>query len=242
MHVVICEDERCFQDVLCNAIENWKVVSNHPDVACTCFSSSEKFLECWGKGLPTDLLFLDIQIPNEINGMALAKRIRQRDQTVSIVFVTNYADFVYEGYSVNAVRYLKKPIRSEDIDACMDIAYLHFSLLSREKLSVICRDQRLVLPFSEIIYVEIQSHYLVLALHHSTEKPETRARLQDFAERLPKQLFAQCHRSYIVNLDHIRRLTRECITMSNQARIPVSQTFAVSLRKKYDCYYMGYKS
>ena len=129
--------------------------------------------------------------------MALAKKIRQHDQTVSIVFVTNYADYVYEGYVVNALRYLKKPICREDIYDCMEIAYRHFSLLSKDKISVLCRDRRLVLPFSDIIYVEIRSHYLCLTLQQSGEKPEVRARLRDFAAQLPQQLFCQCHRSYI---------------------------------------------
>ena len=73
--------------------------------------------------------FFGYPIPGELSGMALAKKIRQHDQTVSIVFVTNYADYVYEGYVVNALRYLKKPICREDIYDCMEIAYRHFSLL-----------------------------------------------------------------------------------------------------------------
>ena len=110
MRVIICEDERCFQEALCNAIEEWKELTNHQDVSCICFDSSEDLLASWEGGLSAELLFLDIQIPGELSGMALAKKIRQHDQTVSIVFVTNYADYVYEGYVVNALRYLKKPI------------------------------------------------------------------------------------------------------------------------------------
>lgn len=239
MHIIICEDERCYRDAICNAVEAWKKARNYQDIACLCFSSSEELWESWEKGLGVDLLFLDIQIPGELNGMALAKKIRLRDQTVSIVFVTNYADFVYEGYEVNALRYLKKPVRAEDISACMDIAYRRFSLLEQSKVSIVSREQRLVLPFSEIIYVESQSHYLQITLSEAKEKPIVRARLRDFATQLSPQLFVQSHRSYIVNLDHIRRFTRENLTMSNQDTIPVSQTYASALKKKYDWYYTG---
>lgn len=241
MHIVICEDERCFQDAIFRAVQNWREATNNQDATCTCFSSSEELLASWENGLSADLRFLDIQIPGELSGMALAKRIRERDQTVSIVFVTNYADYVYEGYVVNALRYLKKPIRNEDIYTCLEIAFRHYSLLSQDKLSIVCCDQRLVLPYSEIIHVEIQSHYLRMTLSHSDEKPKVRARLRDFAMQLPQQLFAQCHRSYIINLDHIRRFTRENVMMSNHDVIPVSQTFATSLKKKYDWYYTGNK-
>ena len=125
MRVIICEDERCFQEALCNAIEEWKELTNHQDVSCICFDSSEELLASWEGGLSAELLFLDIQIPGELSGMALAKKIRQHDQTVSIVFVTNYADYVYEGYVVSALRYLKKPVLREDIFDCMEIAYRH---------------------------------------------------------------------------------------------------------------------
>lgn len=239
MRVIICEDESCFRDAICNAVEAWKNVTNHQDVSCACFSSSEDLWSNWEGGLSAELLFLDIQIPGELSGMALAKKIRQQNQTVSIVFVTNYSDYVYEGYVVNALRYLRKPVRAEEIYSCIEIAYRHYSLLSQDKLSIICRDQRLVVPFSNIIYVEIQSHYLKLALHQSVEKPEVRSRLRDFAEQLPQRFFCQCHRSYIVNLDHIRRFTKDSVTLSNRDTIPVSQTFAPLLKKKFDWYYAG---
>lgn len=239
MHIVICEDEHCFQRVICNAVDDWKHTSGQQDVSYTCFASSEDLLASWESGLSVELLFLDIQIPGELSGMALAKIIRQRDPTVSIVFVTNYSDYVFEGYVVNALRYLKKPVNREDIFQCLDIAYRRFSLLSEKKLSIVRRDQRLVIPYRDIVYIEIQSHYLQLTLYQSTDKPEIRARLRDFAAALPQSLFCQCHRSYIVNLDHIRRFTRDSLTLSNHATIPVSQTFVSMLKKRYDWYYTG---
>jgi two-component system response regulator LytT len=96
-----------------------------------------------------------------------------------------------------------------------------------------------VIPYCDIVYIEIQSHYLQLTLYQSTDKPEIRARLRDFAAALPQSLFCQCHRSYIVNLDHIRRFTRDSLTLSNHDTIPVSQTFVSMLKKRYDWYYTG---
>lgn len=232
MHVVICEDERCFQEEICHLVENWKNATGHTDVSCTCFSSSEELWIRWQDGLSAELFFLDIQIPGEFSGMELAKRIRQSDPTASIVFITNYADYVYEGYVVNALRYLRKPIQSEEMNSCLEIAYRHFLLQSGNKLSIDCRRQRLVVPYSRIVYIETQAHYLKLTLDHSNEKPEVRARLRDFAVQLPQQLFCQCHRSYIVNLSHIRRFTRHSLTLSTCDKIPVSKTFAPILNGK----------
>ena len=99
------------------------------------------------------------------------------------------------------------------------------------------KDQRLVLRYSQIISIEAQSHYLHLALDTPQAEPEIRARLQTFALRLPPQMFVQCHRSYLVNLAHIRRFTKNSLTMSNQKLIPVSQTYFTRLRTAFDGYY-----
>lgn len=237
MHVVICEDERHFQDAIRHIVDSWKASTGHQDVTCQCFGSSEDLLLNLEEGLSAELLFLDIQIPGELNGMELAKRIRQRDEHATIVFVTNYADYVYEGYTVNALRYLKKPVQSVDVFACLEIAHRRFSALSQDQLTVNCQNKQLVLSLSEIVYVEIKSHYAQLVLHQSDEKPRIRTSLCDFSTQLPSQFFIQCHRSYIVNLDHIRRFSRESLTMSNQDTIPVSQTFAAHLKKRYEWYY-----
>lgn len=239
MHVVICEDECCFQEAVQNAVEAWKAASGHADVACTCFRSSEEFLKCWEKGLPADLIFLDIQFPGELNGMATAKRIYERDQMTSIVFITNYADYVYEGYAVQALRYLKKPVRRAELDTCMELAYQRYTMLNGKKISVISHNQRQVIPLQSVVYIEMASHYLQMSLANSREWLEVRVRLCDFSGRLPEQLFVQCHRSYIVNIDHIRRFARRRLTMSNDAEIPVSQTFAPILKEKFDAYYGG---
>ena len=72
MHVVICDDEPCFQEAVVNAVKKWMCTSGHSDIRCTVFSSSDDLLERWSNGLSIVLLFLDIEIPGEISGMALA--------------------------------------------------------------------------------------------------------------------------------------------------------------------------
>ena len=88
MHVVICDDEPCFQEAVVNAVKKWMCTSGHSDIRCTVFSSSEDLLERWSNGLSIDLLFLDIEIPGEISGMALAQKIRDTDHNLPIVFIT----------------------------------------------------------------------------------------------------------------------------------------------------------
>lgn len=237
MRIVICEDESYYQEAICDVINSWMTTTNRQDVSYVCFHSTEDLLERWENGLAMDLLFLDIQIPGEMDGMSLARKVRSKDANVFIVFVTNFANYVYDGYVVNALRYLKKPIQKEQIWDCLEIVYQRFSLLSQESIVVNAREQRFVLKYSDLIYMETQSHYLQLHLANLDEAMEVRTRLRDFAAQLPQNLFVQCHRGCIVNLEHIRRFSKTTLTMSNRHIVPISQTYFLPLERAFNEYF-----
>lgn len=123
MQIVVCEDEQLYQRSIDSKIEQWKLLSEYADVKTKFFSSSEDFMEQWEKGLDADIIFLDILFHHEMNGMTVAKKIRETDQSVPIVFITNSEAYVKEGYQVHAFRYLNKPVCYEDIAQCLDVAY-----------------------------------------------------------------------------------------------------------------------
>lgn len=99
------------------------------------------------------------------------------------------------------------------------------------------REQRFVLKYSDLIYMETQSHYLQLHLTTLDEAMEVRTRLRDFAAQLPQNLFVQCHRGCIVNLEHIRRFSKTTLTMSNKHIVPISQTHFLSLERAFNEYF-----
>ena len=236
MQVVICEDEVGYLKEIQSAIDRWAEMSHH-DVFCESFSSSEELLEQWEKGLQIDLLFLDIQIPGKIDGMSLARKIRETNLSMSIVFVTNYTNYVYEGYTVNAMRFLRKPVRNEDIYECLEIAQHQHAILKKESIVVDARNGQFVLRFAEIVYIEACSHYLRVHLSHASNQPELRAKLSQFATLLSPQLFIQCHRGHIVNIMHIRKYTGKEVTLSNGETLPISPTYLQALKTAFSQYY-----
>lgn len=236
MNIVICDDEKYYQDAVINAIDNWTRIANYNNIRYQCFSSTEDLLEKWENGLHIDLIFLDIQIPGELSGMALAQKIRVSDQNITIVFITNYSNYVYEGYTVNALRYLRKPIQEQEVYSCLELAHRQFSLLQNSSILIETRDQSLVLRHADIIYIESQSHYLTFCLTYNM-RPVIRKKLSQLLLHLPSELFVQCHRSYLVNLAHIRRFTSNIITMSNNQTLPVSSTFSSALHIAFVHYY-----
>ena len=92
-----------------------------------------------------DLLFLDIEM-NAIDGMEAARRIREQNQTIQLVFVTGYADYVFDGYSVGALDYLMKPVQPERLD---QVLVRTFAALHRTADTVyLCHNSRRRLPHS----------------------------------------------------------------------------------------------
>lgn len=237
MHVVVCEDEKIYQNSIQGNIELWIQRTHHADVKANFFSSSEDLLERWKKGLKVDILFLDIIFHHEMNGMEVAKQIRETDKFVPIVFVTNSDAFVKDGYEVRAFRYLNKPIVYEDIAICLDVAYKQYTLTHNEYLIISNAGQRLALRHGEILFFEVQSPYVLIYMQSKKEPFKIRYRFLDLIPRLPEELFTLCHRSYLVNIVHVRAIKRTTLTLSTGQELPVSRSFAEHLNDVFDSYY-----
>jgi len=137
-------------------------LTGHGDVQISTFSSSKAFLQQWKRGVQADLLFLDIQFDGEMDGIELAKEIRLTNDSVPIVFITNYEAYWRDGYEVNALRYLSKPVSYEAIAPCLDIAFRRRQTSPQDFFVLDEAGKRIALRFSEIVYLEAQSPYLVI--------------------------------------------------------------------------------
>lgn len=238
LSVAICDDESYYQEAIINAVHEWKKENGlSEEIFYKCFSSSEDLLEQWEKGIDFDIFFLDIRIPNEMDGIRLAQRIRSMNTSVSIVFVTNYVSYVFEGYAVNALRFLMKPIQQEDIFKCLDIARRQKTIIRNDRIIINAKREKLVFRAGEVIYIEAKSHYLKFYLTYTDERPEIRAKLDDFFHNLPQNLFVKSHKSYAVNLMHIRKFTKKVIVMSNGDELPVSQSQSNALSNSFHEYF-----
>ncbi|MGM9600528.1 MAG: LytR/AlgR family response regulator transcription factor [Faecousia sp.] len=237
MHVIACEDEIIYQNSLQEKINLWAQKTHHADIKVTFFRSSEDLLEHWGKGLKADLLFLDIIFHHEMNGMEIAKKIRETDDVVPIVFVTNSDAFIKDGYAVRAFRYLNKPILYEDVALCLDVAYKQYTLAHNEYLIIADAGRRLALRHNEVLYVEAQSPYTLIHMQGHAEPIKLRYRFLDLIPKLPEELFILCHRSYLVNIIHVRAVKRHTLTLSTGEELPVSRSLGAHLNDSFDNYY-----
>ena len=239
MRIVVCEDELIYQTAITDAIQRWQNTTGHRDVELKVYSSSEDILDRLDRDAKIDLLFIDIQIPGEMNGVELARKIREKHLDMTIVFCTNYSEYVFEGYTVHALRFLKKPVLQEDIDFCCSYVYDRLALQSDQTLTVTSAGKRYALRHMEILCIEAKLHSPLISATVSGEPLRISAKFSDIQRSLPENLFVQCHRSYLINIAHVRMLTRtECI-LSNGASIPISRTYAASVEQAFDRYHQG---
>lgn len=176
-----------------------------------------------------DIYFLDINMP-ELNGIGLAKII---GNTSHIIFTTAYRDYAVEGFNLNVVDYLLKPIPFERF--LQAIEKIPKELTSKNKNNTksflfVRSDRKMIkINFTSIIYIESLSDYL--KIHTSEKTIITRETITNLEEKLPSPLFLRTHRSYIVSIEKIDSYTNEFIELNKKA-IPISRSFKESVLQK----------
>lgn len=185
------------------------------------------------KKFPVDLLFLDIQMP-DANGIELYKSIQQ---DVMVIFTTAYSQYAVEGFEVNAIDYLLKPIKSKRFKkACLKaldfFQYKKQKNVNENKFIYVRSEYSLVkIPFSEILFCETMDDYI--KIHRSDSKPIlTLMSMKKLLQLLPEQEFIRIHRSYVVPLNKIQSVRAKKVIIANN-ELPVGTTYE---KKFFDIY------
>jgi len=220
--IAIIEDIPVFQRELRDAINRAFENNELPEVDC--FKDGEQFLSNSYNGNPYSAIFIDIELPG-INGMDIAKTIRANGFTAMIVFTTSHEQYVYEGYEAEAFRYLLKPVTDSDIKIC--VARIIQDAGNRALVFSFNRKQYYI-DFNEIIYISSYGHYITI--HTENAEYEWKHSLKELAPELPEQ-FVRCHRSFIINLDHLRTIEGKRVFMKNGTEIDVAGGYLDDVRK-----------
>lgn len=174
-----------------------------------------------------DLVFLDINMP-EISGIAFAKSI---NKDIKIIFTTAYRDYAVEGFELQAVDYLLKPI---SFNRLLKAVNTYFEVYSNANTIIentqesndfmfVRSDRKMIkIDFDSVIYIESYSDYI--KIHLSSKTIITRETISAIEAKLPKKQFIRIHRSFIVSINNITSFTNEHITIANKA-LSISRSF-----------------
>ncbi len=220
MRIAICEDQVVQIDLLNNQIKEWAKGRN-VNISIHNFTTAEAFLFEWADYDKYDIIFLDIKL-GKMSGIELSNIIREKNKNIDIVFVTGFFKYALHGYKVRALQYLLKPIKQNDLYYCLNSTLDRISK-EDEKNSLILETAKKIikLDYNEIYYFIMFSPYI--DIHTRTEKVTLRKNISDIEKMLPKEYFIRCHRSYIVNVKHIKSIKKDNVLLENGVKIPISR-------------------
>lgn len=194
------------------------------------FSDGESLLERYAAG-SYDLICLDIYMAG-LSGIDTARRVREIDADVPIVFITTSNDFASESYAVHAAGYLLKPYTEKDVDRMLrSLAPAIISSVRTVNLSDGTR-----LPVDSIIYTDNHGHY---ATFHLRTGREHRLRLNyaDLEMMLsPYSCFCSCYKGVLVNFQYVEGFTKDQIILRGGVCIPVSRRRYTAIKQEFADY------
>ena len=214
--IAIVEDDRDFAEKLIGYLEEYGKEHNIVFQA-RYFQDGEDIAENYRSGF--DLILMDIQM-RFMSGMEAARKIRETDTEVLIVFITNEAQFAIEGYSVRAFDYLLKPLPYSVFSAKMDRIMTQMKQTTEDYLLLPLSDGAQRVDIRRILYVESRGH--TMEIHTKDGVVRTNLKMGSLEEKLAERNFFRCHKGYLVNLEQVEKLEEyDCIIGTE--RIPVSR-------------------
>ena len=227
---MIVDDEQMAREIISSFVGK----IHNLELVATCKNVSEAFSVLQKESI--QLIFLDINMP-EISGLSLAKSIQHKSQ---VIFTTAYREYAIEGFDLQAVDYLLKPISFDrflkavqkyfDLHVSKEIIKQEIVSEAKETSIFVRSDRKMVkVRFKEINYIESLSDYV--KIFTDKETIITRETISNIESKLPSNEFLRTHRSYIVSMPKIDSFTNELIELKKKA-IPISRSYKENVLQK----------
>ena len=216
INIGICEDELHYRvnikdmlgDILSTYSINYKIYE---------FSSGEELLSNYPKDL--DILIMDIQM-KIINGMDTARKIREFDQNLEIIFMTSFSEFMQEGYEVKAYRYILKPISERKISRNILPCINEIMKKKNNYLTINVKNYVDRIKIDSIVYIETDRPNILI--YTNDNKYTTKMSISKIDKILREHGFFSCHNSYIVNLKLVESMNSNTLKIGEKY-IPISK-------------------
>lgn len=210
--IAICDDSAEDIQYLTSFVQGW-ADRNRQQVQIETFPSAEAFLFQYAEVKDYDILLLDIEM-EKMDGVTMAKAVRKENDTVQIVFVTGYSDYIAEGYEVSALHYLMKPVHQEKLSEVLNRAAEKLKRNERV-LTMELSGEIVRIPFYEIRYLDVHQNYVTV---HAKQDYTVKKTLGEFEKELDDRFF-RAGRSVILNLTCIQRVTKTDVYLSDGSQI-----------------------
>jgi DNA-binding LytR/AlgR family response regulator len=235
--ITVCDDDR----ESCRETEknlrrymDEKIAGQAQEVQIRVFNDPDDLLRHYPRG--TQLLLLDIQMPG-MDGISLAREIRAFDQDVIIIFMTNYAGYAVQGYSVQAYNYLIKPISYEMLRHELENVFPRMMRMREENLVLHSEDGYVTIPAREIEMAETDGKNVII----HTERGPVKAfqSMKQMEKSLGETEFFRIHTAYLVSFSHISAVRRDSVILQSGRELPISRHRKKEFMDRYLTYVGG---
>ncbi len=216
IHIAICDDEKRMSDHI-RAMASDFFRKKNREIYFRTFSSGEELLSYDGQ---IDILFLDIQMKG-MDGMETARKLRASKFRGFLLFITVLKEMVFQSFEVQAYDYLVKPVDEKQFGKTMERLFASMQNASEDSLLVQKGYEGRIIREEEIVFCEIIDRKIYLNLA-SGEVVDYYERIENLETKLGSHFF-RCHRSYLINLKHLKGYKNGTAYLDNGKEVPVSR-------------------
>ena len=216
IHIAICDDEKYMSDHIKTLASDFFRKKNR-EIRLRIFSSGEELLSGGGQ---IDICFLDIQMKG-MDGMETARRLRADKFQGFLIFITVLKEMVFSSFEVQAYDYLLKPVEEKQFEKTMERLYASMRSVGEDSMLIQKGYEGRIVQKDEIIFCEIIDRKIYLNLA-SGEVLDYYEQIENLETKLGSHFF-RCHRSYLINLRHLKGYKRGVAYMDNGREVPVSR-------------------
>lgn len=233
MRIAVCDDDGQERKQIMQLVREFFIHSCGDEQADIFeFDNSMDLIAKVSSGKRFDIFLLDV-VMTALNGIELAAEIRKYDTVAKIIFLTSSAEFAVKSYTVDAFHYLLKPVDREAFLPVLEKAFRDIDKALKEFLLVETQNELVKIFFHQLCYVEVIGRRI-----YFNQKDGVAAECISAISRIEEQLlkdkrFIKSHRSYIVNMDYVRTLTKDGFIMINDQFVPVSRNAYKSVKQVF---------
>lgn len=244
--IALCDDDSEQLSYFRTILSEW-ASERKIDVRILEYSSAENFLFEYPDN-PCNFLLLDIEM-KKLNGMEVAKKLRRENDMLPIVFVTGFSEYISEGYDVQALHYLLKPVNKEKLFEVLD-RYVRGKNIKTDEIIIRTKDGASHVATSQIVFIEAFGRKTEVTIFNGASFAERCGKIVEciesvdsigcFEKLLEKQKdFFHCHRSYLVNMRYVKSVGKTSITLDSGKLLPLSRRLYQEVNRKFIEYYKG---
>ncbi|NBK92118.1 DNA-binding response regulator [bacterium 1XD21-13] len=216
IRIAVCDDESYMSDHIKEMVCDFFRKKNR-EISLRTFAGGEELLSYDGQ---IDILFLDIQM-KDMDGMETARKLRAGKFRGFLIFITVLKEMVFASFEVQAYDYLVKPVKKTQFEKTMERLYASMQNAREDSLLVQKGYEGRIIPKGEIVFCEIIDRKIYLNLT-SSEVVDYYERIENLETKLGNHFF-RCHRSYLINLKHLKGYKNGTAYMDNGREVPVSR-------------------